>query len=61
MKKVYTVVRKLSQFDILVEDSLMRQQVLQTDKALNPGDAILTVNGVVIGVTKKEVVQVFNV
>jgi hypothetical protein len=61
MKKVYTVVRKLSQFDILVEDSLMRQRVLQTDKTLNPGDSILTVNGVVIGVTKKEVVQVFNV
>ena len=61
MKKVYTVVRKLSQFDILVEDSLGRQQILQTDKALNPSDSILTVNGVVIGVTKKEVVQVFNV
>jgi len=61
MKRIYTVVRKLSQFDILAEDSLGRQQILQTDKALNPGDAILTVNGVVIGVTKKEVVQVFNV
>jgi len=61
MKRIYTVVRKLSQFDILAEDSLGRQKVLQTDKTLNPGDSILTVNGVVIGVTKKEVVQVFNV
>lgn len=61
MKRIYTVVRRLSQFDILVEDSLGRQKVLQTNKTLSSGDSILTVNGVVIDVTKKEVVQVFNV
>ena len=61
MIKTYTVTKIISQSTILAQDVLGRAKILQTDKKFNVGDPIRVTNDVVIGLTKRESIQIFNV
>jgi len=61
MKKVYEVVKRLSQYELIGKDYLGRERRIQSNVNVNIGDTVITSNGIVIGLTKKETQQIFGV
>lgn len=61
MKKIYTIVDKISPTLIRVKDPVGREKTLVTDKSVIIGDNILVVNDIVIGRAKAKELRVYEV
>lgn len=61
MKKIYTIVSRVSQSEFIARDALGRRKLLQSSRELRIGEAVLVANGVIIRNVSTKAEQTFNV